>query len=80
MQYRINSFESINSWSNNNIIPWLYSYKGPQLQWSWKQWMMEHSGALGEGGGVWTMEMDRKNESGMVLAFHESRSANGVGM
>ena len=44
------------------------------------QWMVEHSGALGEGGGVWTTEMGKKNESGMVLAFHESGSANGVGM
>jgi hypothetical protein len=26
------------------------------------------------------MKMGRENESGMVLAFHESRSANGVGV
>jgi hypothetical protein len=46
MQYGIDSFESINSWSDNNGIPWLCSYKGPQLQWSWKQWMVEHLGVL----------------------------------
>jgi hypothetical protein len=27
--------------------------------------------------GVWTTKMGRKNESGMVLAFHESRNADG---
>jgi hypothetical protein len=46
MQYGIDSFESINSWSDSNGIPWLYSYKGPQPQWSWKQWMVEHSGVM----------------------------------
>jgi hypothetical protein len=80
MQYGFNSFESINNWNDSNAIPWLCNYKGPQLQWSWKQWMVEHSGAFGEGGGVWTTEMGRKNKSGMVLAFYESGSTNGVGM
>jgi hypothetical protein len=46
MKYGINLFESINSWSDSNAIPWLCSYKGAQLQWSWKQWMVAHLGVL----------------------------------
>jgi hypothetical protein len=46
MQFGMDSFESINNWSDSNGIPWLCSYKGLQPQWSWKQWMVEHSGVL----------------------------------
>jgi hypothetical protein len=46
MKYGINSFESINNWSDSNAIPWLCNYKGTQLQWSWKQWMVEHLGIM----------------------------------
>jgi hypothetical protein len=65
--YKINSIASMNSRSDSNTFQWLCNIKGPHLQQSWKQGMVERHGWVVKEAAIFSWEdMPTRTRGGLV--------------